>query len=167
MSTRLCRKEAERRRLRGMTLLDQGWSQVEVAYALDVSPAAVCQWVKARRRGGAAALKAKPPCGRPAKLTVKQRSRLEKLLLRGPRKHGWSTELWTLPRVAERIKKHFDVSYDPSGVWHVFKRMGWSCQKPERRARERDEHAVERWCKQDWPRIKKSRTKRAQHRFCR
>lgn len=144
--------------MRGVALLDLGWSQAEVASELGVTPAAVCQWAKARRVGGDTALKARPASGRPRKLTPKQLTRLEKLLLQGARRHGYATELWTLRRVAELIDKHFGVTYDPSGVWHVLTRMGWSAQKPERRARERDEDAIVRWRKEDWPRFKKSQT---------
>jgi transposase len=54
------------------------------------------------------------------------------------------------------IGRHFGVSYDPSGVWHVLRRRNWSCQKPERKARERDEGAIARWRKKTWPRLKKS-----------
>jgi transposase len=146
--------------MRAMTLLDQGRSQSEVARTLGVTPAAVSQWVKARRKGGEAALKAKPHPGPTPKLNDRQLKRLEKLLSRGPRKHGYPTELWTLKRVAEVIETNFGVTYEPSGVWHVLNRMGWSCQKPERRARERDEAAIARWRKKDWPRIKKRATKR-------
>ena len=158
MNNQLSRKEAEQRRLKGVALLDQGWSQTEVASELGVTPAAVCQWAKAQRKGGDAALKARPAPGRPRKLTPKQLTRLEKLLLQGARRHGCATELWTLRRVAELIHKHFDVTYDPSGVWHVLRRMGWSAQKPERLARERDEDAIVQWRKQDWPRLKKRPT---------
>jgi transposase len=161
------RKDAERRRMRAMTLLDQGWSQAEIARTLGVTPAAVSQWVKARREGGTAALKARPHPGPTPKLNDRQLKRLEKILLRGPRRAGYPTELWTLKRVAEVIKTTFDVTYDPSGVWHVLNRMGWSCQKPERRAREREEDAIVTWRKKDWPRIKKRATKRSKHRFSR
>ncbi|MEK0340250.1 MAG: IS630 family transposase [Nitrosopumilus sp.] len=154
------RKDAERRRMRGMTLLDQGWLQSEVARKLGVTPAAVSQWVKARDEGGEEALRAKPHPGRRPKLNDRQLQQLEKLLRRGPRKHGYPTELWTLKRVAEAIQKRFGVHYEPSGVWHVLNRMGWSCQKPERRARERDEDAIAQWRQKDWPRIKKRATKR-------
>jgi len=160
MSTTLSRKEAERRRLRGIALLDQGWSQSEVAHSLGVTPAAVCQWAKARRDGGEAALWAKPHPGPKPKLNGRQVARLGKLLLQGPTRHGYATELWTLKRVAQVIHKHFGVTYDPSGVWHVLRRMGWSCQKPRRRARERDEQAIVQWRQQDWPRIKKRATER-------
>jgi transposase len=58
------------------------------------------------------------------------------------------------------IEKHFGVRYDLSGIWHVLRRMGWSCQKPERQARERDEDAIAAWRKADWPRIKESAKRR-------
>jgi transposase len=160
MATTLFGKQAEQRRLRAMTLLDQGRSQSQVARMLDVTHAAVSQWVKSHRRGGDEALRAKPRPGAPPKLTARQLARLEKHLLRGPTRYGYTTELWTLRRVGEVIEKHFDVTYDPSGVWHVLNRMGWSCQKPEKRARERDEDAIVTWRKRDWPRIKKRATKR-------
>ena len=143
-----------------MTLLDQGRSQSEVARQVGVTPAAVSQWVKARREGGEEALLAKPHPGPTPKLNDRQLQRLEKMLRRGPRKQGYATELWTLKRVAQVIEKRFGVTYDPSGVWHVLHRMGWSCQKPERRARERDEEAIVQWRKKDWPRIKKRATLR-------
>lgn len=152
------RKDAERRRLQAMTLLDQGLSQKQVAAKLSVTPAAVCQWAAARREGGDGALKAKPHPGPKPKLNDRQLARLEKWLLQGPHKHGHATELWTLPRVAELIEKRFDVTYDPSGVWHLLTRMGWSAQKPERQARERDEPAIGAWRKKDWPRLKKRAT---------
>ena len=160
MTTPFSRKDAERRRLRAMTLLDQGRSQAQVARMLGVTHAAVSQWMKKRRQGGEAALRATPHPGPPPKLDARQRKRLETLLLRGARRNGYANELWTLARVGEVIAKHFGVTYDPSGVWHLLTRMGWSTQKPERRARERDEDAIVRWRKKDWPRIKKRPTRR-------
>lgn len=154
------RKDAERRRRFAMTLLDQGLSQCQIAAKVGVTPSAVSKWVKAREEGGDAALAAKPHPGAEPKLAERQLARLEKLLLQGPRKHGYATELWTVPRVTELIERRFGVVYDTSSVWHLLRRMGWSCQKPERRARERDEDAIASWRKQDWPRIKKRATKR-------
>lgn len=143
-----------------MTLLDQGRSQSQVAAEVGVTPSAVSKWVKARQTGGDDALKAKPHPGPPPKLTDRQVARLEKMLRQGPRKHGYTTELWTCRRVAELIERTFGVTYDPSGVWHLLTRMGWSAQKPERQARERDENAIATWRKKDWPRIKKSAARR-------
>lgn len=152
------RKDAERRRRQAMTLLDQGLTQTQVARQLGVTPAAVCHWVRLRRQGGDQALKAKPHPGPKPKLNDRQVARLQKLLLQGPHRHGYATALWTLPRVAEVIAKRFGVTYDPSGVWHLLTRNGWSAQKPERQARERDEQAIATWRQRHWPRIKKRAT---------
>jgi len=158
---RLPRKDAEHRRMRAAALLDQGWSQIEVAEKLGVSSTAVWKWAQALGQAGADGLKAKPHSGRTPKLTDRQLERLDRLLRRGPTKLGYTTELWTLRRVVEMIRKHFDVQYDPSGVWHILKRLGWSCQKPERHARDRNEDAIVQWHKKDWPRIKKSASRRS------
>ena len=155
MRTKGTRQELEQRRLRAMALVEQGHSGSQVARMLGVTPGAVSQWKKAYHRGGARALRAKPHPGPAPKLTTQQRRRLERLLLKGPSWHSYSTELWTLGRVAEVIARHFGVVYDPSSVWHILRRMKWSCQKPQRRARERDEATIARWRKKEWPRLKK------------
>lgn len=160
-------KELEQRRMRAMALLDHGWSQADVARQLGVTQGAVSQWKKKYQRDGAKALEATPHPGPRPKLSAKQRKQLERLLLKGARGHGYRTELWTLKRVTELIRKHFGVQYDPSGVWHVLRNMGWSCQKPARRARERDDEAIAQWRNDHWPRIKKSKTKRSKHRVSR
>lgn len=153
-------EELERRRRRAMALLEEGKTQAEVARTLETSTASVSRWRQAYEQEGETALSAKPHPGRRPKLTAKQQERLAKLLLRGPRNYGYSTDLWRLSRVAEVILIHFGVSYDPSGVWHVLRRMGLSCQKPERRARERDEEAIAVWRQVDWPRIRRRPRKR-------
>jgi transposase len=154
-------QELERQRFRAIALLEAGHRPGEVAKRLGVSPTAVSQWKMIYQRAGPDGLKAKRHPGPKPKLTPAQHHKLERLLLKGPVAHGYSTDLWTLRRVAEVIERHFGVHYDLSGVWHVLHGMGWSCQKPEHRARERDEEAIASWRQQDWPRIKKRSTKRA------
>ncbi len=148
-------EELECQRLQAFALLQAGHGPSEVARKLGVSPAAVSRWKKVAQQAGREGLKAKRHPGRRPKLTVRQRQKLESLLLKGPLAHGYMTDLWTLKRIAEVIEKHFGASYDPSGVWHVLHSIGWSCQKPEGRARERDEKAIARWRQHHWPRIKK------------
>lgn len=95
--------------------------------------------MRAREKGGEAALKARPQHGPRPKRNTRQLARLEKLLLKAATKHGYATVSWTSKRVAELIERHFGVRHDLSGVWHLLRRMNWSSQKPESRARERDE----------------------------
>jgi transposase len=154
-------EELERRRRRAIGLLEQGMRGAEVARAVGTSRASVTRWRQAYQAGGKKALAATPHPGGPSRLTVVQRKRLGQLLLQGPRRHGYATQLWTLKRVAEVIAVHFAVDYHPSAVWHILRGMGWSCQKPERRARERQEAAIATWRCRDWPRIKKRPTRRS------
>jgi len=140
-----------------MALLQQGHTQVEIARRLGVTAGAVSQWKKAFQAEGPKGIAAKRHPGPVSRLTERQRKQLAGILLKGPGKQGYGTELWTLPRIAEVIQRRFGVTYDPSSVWHILRKMDWSCQKPERRARERDEERIARWRKQDWPRIKKAR----------
>ena len=69
-----------------------------------------------------------------------QLPRLETLLLHGPRAHGWDNDLWTAARVAEVVRREFGIGYHPEHVRKIFKRrLGWSSQKPARRARQASE----------------------------
>jgi transposase len=153
--------ELQQRRMRAVALLDEGYRPGQVARMVGVTPGAISQWKKRYERAGPEALKAKPHPGPTPRLTPKQCKQLVRLLLKGPAWHGYTTDLWTLNRVAEVIRKRFGVRYDLSAVWRVLQRMDWSCQKPERRARERDDEAIARWRRQDWPRIKKRKAKRS------
>jgi len=136
-------------------LLLEGKGVREVARLTGASPGAVSRWKQAVEQGGLEALKAKPHPGRPPRMTVEQKKELERILLRGARAAGFSTDLWTLERVAEVIKREFGVAYHPGHVWYILRGMGWSCQKPERRARERDEEAVRAWREEEWEKVKK------------
>lgn len=147
----------ERRRLDAVAMLKQGMMPAAVARTLKVSAASVSRWQNAMLDGGAKALAAKPVPGRPLKLDLGKRQRIGDLLCKGPKHFGFETELWTLERVGEVIERTFDVSYHPSQVWRILLSLGWSCQKPDCRARERDEEAIARWRRVDWPRIKKRR----------
>lgn len=150
-------EELERRRARGIALLQEGYQPVDVAHMLGVDRRSVRRWNASFREQGKKGLEKKPIPGRPAKLAAQDRERLERILFRGARKAGFPTDLWTCPRVAEVIKERFDVDYHVDHVCRLLHELGWSPQKPQRRAIERDEEAIEGWVKHEWPRIKKKR----------
>lgn len=136
-------------------LLLQGKGVREVARLVDASPSSVSRWKQQLRQGGLEALQAKPHPGRTPGLTSQDKRQLEQILLRGAPAAGFPTDLWTLARVREVIEREFGVRYHPGHVWRILTGMGWSCQKPERRARERDEVAIARWRQEAWPRLEK------------
>lgn len=149
-------EELERRRQKGIALLKQGLMPVEVARRLGVDRRSVRRWRASFERGGQQGLAARPIPGRPARLDGEAKARLEALLLRGARACGFPTDLWTCPRVAQVIRKEFGVGYHADHVCRLLHSLGWTAQKPERRARERDEEAIQRWVRVDWKRVKKT-----------
>lgn len=150
-------KQLEKRRRRAIQLLESGRTLSAVARRVGAAVSSVFRWWQAYRQKGPRSLEAKPTPGRPPRLAKRQKRRLVTLLGQGALRAGYRTELWTLPRVAEVIHHEFGVRYHPAHVWKVLTALGWSCQKPERRAIERDEAAIARWKRDDWPRIKKRR----------
>jgi transposase len=115
------------------------------------------RWRDAFDRHGDVGLKAKPASGRPPKLAHRQRKRLIAILVKGAMECGYSTDLWTTQRIADVIEKEFRVHYHRDHVGRLMHSLGWSHQKPERRALERKEEKIERWKRKEWPRIKKGR----------
>lgn len=144
------------RRTQAAKLFAEGATQAEVARRTGVSRVSAMRWYQAWRRGGRAALAVARPLGRPPRLSGDQLTRIELLLLKGPAAQGYSTDLWTLPRMAMVIERETGTRYHPGHVWRVLRKLGWSLQRPARRARERDEEAIQSWRKRSWPRLKKT-----------
>jgi transposase len=134
---------------------DQGQDIGEIAAALHVSYEAVRVWFHKWQQGGAEAACAQVPLGAKPRLSPEQLEQLGAALLEGPVRWGYKTELWTLARIADLIHQLFGVRYHPSHVFKLLRSMGWSCQRPTRQAKERNEAAIEQWLREDWPRIKK------------
>ena len=153
----------EGRRLRAFELKQEGWSQQRIAEALGVSKGAVSQWMKRARDGGGGpqALKRRPAPGATPRLSDQERARLPELLAQGAPAHGFRGEVWTCERVATVIRKEFGVSYHPAHVSRVVRALGLSLQKPQRRAKQRDEEAIERWKEERWPSLKKGHSRKA------
>ena len=145
----------EGRRLRAFELKEQGWKQKEIAEALGVTEGAVSQWMKRAREQGVEGLRHKPPPGATPRLSEDQRARVPELLAQGAQAHGFRGEAWTCERVAIVIRREFGVSYHPAHVSRLLKALRQSLQKPQRRANQRDEEAIEHWKEERWPHLKK------------
>jgi transposase len=150
----------EARRRKAVALLAEGLTPTAVARQVKASHSSVLRWRDAVAAGGEQALAAQPAPGRPSRLSPAQQRQLLKVLARGASRSGFSTELWTCARVARVIEQRFGVTYHTDYVGTLLHKLGWSPQKPERRARERDEAAIATWRAEAWPRLKKeARTK--------
>jgi transposase len=142
----------ERRRKRAVQAVADGESRKTVATVFGVHYKTVSRWVRAARRPGG--LEAKPQPGPTPGLTAADLRRLEAMLAKGAKAHGWRNELWTAARVARLIERRFHLDYHPEHVRKILKhRLGWTSQKPRRKARERDDKEVARWVGDEFPRI--------------
>jgi transposase len=145
----------EKRRFEAMRLLKQRLNQAEVAGRLHVARQTVSRWVKQQAAEGKSGLKKAGRAGRKPQLSAIDLARLRKLLVKGPEGLGYQTPLWTCPRVAHLIENEFGIDYHPGHVWKVLRKLGWSCQRPTGRARERNEQQIGEWKQKRWPAIKK------------
>jgi transposase len=122
-----------------------------------VTPGAVSQWLGRGRTGGRAALRTKPRLGRQPRLTAEQRAQIPALLTKGAEAHGFIGDIWTTGRVATVIKRAFGIGYHPAHVSRLLRQIGWTLQKPVRRASQRDESKITAWREQDWPALRAKR----------
>lgn len=146
--------EARRRRI--IAFLKRNLSLHEIARRIGCHASSVLRWRNAFRSKGPEGLKPKPASGRPPKLSWQQKQRLVRLLAQGAVAHGYRTELWTTQRIADLIEQRLGVRYHRNHVGKLLHRVGWSHQKPERRAIEREEAAIQTWKQTVWPRVKKT-----------
>jgi transposase len=144
--------ELERRRRQAVQAVTDGEPRKTVAKVLGVHYKTVARWVRAARKPGGVDAKPRPA---PAPgLTDADLRRLEGLLGQGAKAHGWHNQLWTAARVARLIERHFRITYHPEHVRKILRRrLGWTSQKPRRKARERDDQEVARWVGDEFPRI--------------
>lgn len=147
------REQLAARRQRAFELLSQGQTVTSVAKAVGVSRQAIYGWQNAARQPKGQLSHRQP--GGVCRLSPQQCKKLERELLKGAYQHGYAEDYWTLDRIARVIYDLFGVRYTTSGVWYLMQRLGWSKQRSQRIALERDDGAVVRWQRYVWPKVKK------------
>lgn len=154
-SSSVSREVKERRRLRAGALFKAGMSQAAVARKLRVTPAAAHGWYHAWKEEGMQGLRSKGHPGFGSALHERDREKLTAAILKGARKFGYDTDLWTLERVAVAMQRVTGKSFGTTWTWHILLSLGFTNQKPERRSKERDEVAIQAWRRTTFPRLKK------------
>ena len=147
--------EAARKRVTAGRLMLAGQTPAQAAKAVGVARQTAYTWKARLEEGGLEALRSMAT-GRPAQLDKGQRDALATALLQGAMAHGFGTQLWTLKRVRALIERLYGVQFSEVHVWRLLGSMGFSSQKPDRRAIERDDLAVLEWKRKTWPALKKS-----------
>src|SRR5262250_2002604 len=151
---RLDHTTLEAMRERAVRSVHDGESPEVVAGVLGINRSTIYGWLAQYRRGGWGALKAKPLFGRPPKLDGKKLAWIYSVVIKSPLQMKFEFALWTREMVAVVIKRQFNIRLSPASVGRLLAQLGITCQKPLRRALERNETLVQKWLKQEYPRIK-------------
>ena len=147
--------EATKKRVRAARLLQKGKTPAEIALDVGVARQTVHTWKALFDEGGIDALRAVRLRGRPARLDASQLEELRRAILQKPTEHGFGTDLWTLKRVGVVVKRLHAVKFSETQIWRILGSLGFSPQKPDKRAIERNEDAVRNWKRNTWPALKK------------
>lgn len=149
------RRALQRRRFKAIKLHKRGLSQYRIAKQLGVSFEAVSNWVEIYGQKGFKGLKTQGQPGPKSPLTDKDRQKLKAAILKGPEAFGYDTGIWTLQRIAAVIRKLAKTTFKTTQTWRIVTALGFSCQKPQTKAKERNEAAIKEWRLKTFPRLKK------------
>ncbi len=122
--------------------MQRGESPTAIAGILGVCRTSLYRWL-AMAKESPEALSARPHPGPKPRLSDEQIKELEGLLAKGAVAHGWPNALWSAHRVAEVIRRHFGVEYHTEHARKIIRRrLRWSSQKPQKKARQRNEAKI-------------------------
>ncbi len=147
--------------MRAAELFEAGFKPAQVAEQLEASVQAASLWFQRWKAEGSQGMAGAGRVGRRPRLSSEALMAVEKALLEGAVANGYGNELWTLSRIGEVIERKTGIKYHPGHVWRLLQQLGWSRQKPSRRALERDPDKIATWIQERWPEVKKGPLKRA------
>lgn len=151
----LSREDRERRRLKAGKCFKKKMTNAAIARKFRVTPAAVTQWKQSYEKDKKRGLLSKGKTGKLSRLTEEKRKEFKQDILKGPIAAGFETDLWTLARLKSVLKKTAHVSFSVKHVWEIVRSLGFTPQKPQVLAKERDEQAIMGWRSKRLPGLKK------------
>lgn len=152
-------KQLEERRLLAVDLVEKGISAAEVARRFKIHDRTIRKWLEAYRKNGIEGLAVRVSTGRKKKLTAKHQAKLQKIIVDGAVKAGFPNDIWTSKRVLQVIEKEFGVQYHANHLPKLLRTLGFTPQRPQREAVEKDQRQIDNWIRFEWKRIKKKPAK--------
>jgi transposase len=149
-------------------VLEGGEKPSEVMKSMGLCRTSIYKWLRKARKGGIEALEASVSKGPAPRLSAKQKQQIRRWIVgKDPRQYGFDFGLWTRRLVGALVEERFGIRLGLTCIGKVLAELDITPQKPLRRAYERDEAAVERWRREDYPRLKRrARRRRAEMFFC-
>jgi transposase len=140
--------------------VNAGESPSSVMKSYGLCRTSIYRWLRAEKRGGEKALRARKHAGPKAKLSAGQKLKVRRWINgKDPRQYGFDFGLWTRQIVAALIAERIGVKLGVTAVGRLLAELDITAQKPLRRAYERDPVAIERWKRREFPKLR-ARAKR-------
>ena len=156
----LSHETSETLRLLAVRRVKDGERPSSVIKSYGLCRTTIYKWLKAERRGGEKALKARKHPGPPPALSPEQKLQVRRWINgKDPRQYGFDFGLWTRQIVAALIEQKFGVRLGVTAVGRLLAALDITPQKPLRRAYERDPVAIARWTTEVFPQLR-ARAKR-------
>jgi transposase len=157
---KLDHKTLEAIRIRAVEQVQGGHGPEKVIEALGFHRSCIYEWLARYRSGGWHALRAIPLKGRPRRITGKQMKWIyDTVTLKNPLQYKFEFALWTRRMIRDLIQEKFGHRLSLTSVGRLLAQLGLTCQKPLMRAFQQNPSLVERWLKEEYPRIR-ARAKR-------
>jgi len=142
-------------RKRGVTSVQDGQSPELVAKALGINRATMYGWLARYRTGGWDALDARKRGGRKPKLDAKAiRWVYNTVTMKNPLQLKFTFALWTAKMVGQLIFQRFGINLSKASVCRLLAQLGLTPQRPVWRAYQQRPEQVQKWLKEEYPRIR-------------
>lgn len=151
------REALEHYRFQAIDLRKNGWKINKIAEAFGVRREAVSRWMSKASKYGKNSLKSTKAKGKEPKLNKEEQIKIVSLMIKPATEYGFENPLWTCKKIQRLMKDQTGRSLSISNVWEFAKRWNLSPQIPNKKAKERNESAIKRWVKEEWPKIEKHR----------
>lgn len=153
-------------RLRAIHGCELGFTQVDLAALLGVSPETVSRWWTAYVAGGPEALPGERtgrPVGSGRTLSDEQARRIQELIDgHAPEDLGVHAPLWSRRAVRDLIQRESAIAMPIRTVGEYLKRWGYTAKVPRRHARRQAPEEVRRWREETYPAlVERARRERA------
>ena len=146
-------------RFRAIQLKKDDWKINDIAHAFGLNRRAVSRWFAFYNEYGREALKSKKAKGPDYKLSEKEIQNIVSILYDDATIYGFENPLWTCKMVQQTIFKQTGKKIHTTNIMRLFKKLNLSPQKPERLAFQRNEKAIRKWKREEWPKIEEHRRK--------
>ncbi|MBI5872466.1 IS630 family transposase, partial [archaeon] len=144
-------------RYRAIELYQKEKSAQEIAFFFGLHRGSVSLWIKTWKEKGKSALKSRKALGPESKLNKEDKKQIISWLKKSAMEFGFETPLWDCKRIQRMIKQNLNKEIAISNLWENLRRWKLTPQKPDKVALERNQRKVNKWIREEWPKIEEHR----------